>query len=102
LRSGAKGSQIGFDLLVDLSDRRVHGIDLLQMEAQQEAMMRGHTPAQRFAQFPGRSLEPAMGQSRQCSGVAFAGDQRLDHGAATHADHIGDDRVQLDVGVLVF
>ena len=66
LRGGAKGSEIGFDLLVDLSDRRVHGIDLLQMEAQQEAMMRVTRPRSASLSFPGEAL------SRRCASRASA------------------------------
>jgi hypothetical protein len=97
---GAKGLDIGVDLLVDLMDRRVDGVDLLEMQSQQEAVMAGHAAAQRCLQFVWRGFDPAVGQGRQSAGVGFAGDQRFDHPTTGQTHDVGDDRVELDVGVL--
>jgi hypothetical protein len=40
-----------------------------------------------------------VGQRRQSIRVGFAGDQRFDHPTSGQADDVGDDRVELDVGV---
>ena len=47
---GAKGLDVGVDLRIDLGDRRVERVDLLEMQAQQEAMVLGHPAAQCLAQ----------------------------------------------------
>src|SRR5215471_18300614 len=47
LDGGAKGLEIGVDLLIDPIDRRVDGIDLLHMQLQQEAVMPRHATAAR-------------------------------------------------------
>jgi hypothetical protein len=47
---GAKGLDIGLYLLVDLSDGGIEGIDLLEMQAEQKAMLLGDAPAQGGAQ----------------------------------------------------
>ena len=59
---GAKGLDIGVDLLIDLFDRRVDGVDLLQVQSQQEAVTPGDAAAQRFTQRRGRRLDAAVGQ----------------------------------------
>ncbi len=100
LDGGAKGLDLGVDLLIDLFDCRVDRVDLLQMQAQQEAMMPGDATAQGFAEHRGRRLDAAMGQLGQPSGIAFAGNQGFDHLPTGQAHDIGDDQVELDVGVL--
>ena len=47
LDRGAKGLDQSVDLRIDLVDRRVDGVDLLQMQAQQEALVPGDAAAQR-------------------------------------------------------
>ena len=104
---GAKGLDVSVDLSIDVADRRVDGVDLLQMEAQQKAVMPGDAAAQRFAELLGRRLDPAMRQLGQLLGIAFTvglqptgltrGDQGFDHPPAGQAHDIGDDRVELDV-----
>jgi len=88
---GAKGLDLSVDLLIDGADRRVDGVDLLQMQAQQKAVMPGEAAAQRFAQFLGRCFDPAMRQLGQFLGIALPGDQGFDHPAPGQAHHIGDD-----------
>ena len=39
----------GGDLLIDLLDRGIRGVDLVQVEAQHEAMMNRHAAAKRLA-----------------------------------------------------
>src|SRR5215472_10345903 len=53
--------------------------DLLQMQAQQEAVMPGDAAAQRFAKRLGRRLDAAMRQPGQPLGIALAGNQGFDH-----------------------
>jgi hypothetical protein len=96
---GAKGLDIGVDLLIDLLDRRIKGVDLLEMQLQQKAVVPGDVAAQRCLQLVRRSFDPPVGQSGQSSGLGFAGDQRFDHPTAGQTDDVGDHRVELDVGV---
>jgi hypothetical protein len=44
-----KGSTLRVDLLVDAGDGRIEGVDLVQMQLEQEAVMLGHPAAQRAA-----------------------------------------------------
>ena len=97
---GAKGLDIGVDLLIDLINRRIDGVDLLQMQLQQEAVVPGHATAQGCLQFVWCGFDPPMSHSRQSSGLGFAGDQRFDHPTAGQTDDVGDHRSELDVGVL--
>jgi hypothetical protein len=97
----AKGLDLSVDLLIDVAERVVDGVDLLQMQAQQKTVMPGDAAAQRFAQHLGRRLDPAVGQLGQLLGVALTvglrptgltrGDQGFDHPAARQAHDIGDD-----------
>jgi hypothetical protein len=100
LDRGAKGLDQSVDLRIDLVDRRVDGVDLLQMQAQQEAVMPGDAAAQRCLQVGWAGFDPPVGQCRQSIGVGFAGDQGFDHPATGQAQNVRDDRVELDVGVL--
>ena len=95
----AKGLDMSVNLLIDGVDRCVDGVDLLQLQAQQEAVMPRDAAAQRLAELLGRRLDPTMRQLGQLLGIAFTGDQGFDHPAAGQAHHIGDDRVELDVGI---
>ena len=45
LNGGAKGLDMSVDLVIDGVDRRVDGVDPLQMQAQQKAMMPGDASA---------------------------------------------------------
>jgi hypothetical protein len=106
---GAKGLDIGVDLLIDLLDRRIKGVDLLEMQRQQKAVVPGDVAAQRCLQLVRRGFDPPVGQRRQSCGLGFAvgpqptgltrGDQRSDHPTARQTDNVGDHRVELDVGV---
>jgi hypothetical protein len=69
---GAKGLDIGVDLLIDLLDRRIKGVDLLEMQPQQKAVVPGDVAAQRCLQLVRRSFDPPVGQSGQSSGLGFA------------------------------
>jgi hypothetical protein len=53
LDQGAKGIETRLDLLIDLGDGPVEGIDLLQMQPEQEAMVPRDAAAQGFAQHRG-------------------------------------------------
>ena len=96
----AKGLEARLHLLVDLVDRLVDGIDMAQMQAQQEAVMPGHPPPQGFAQHLRWCLDAPVRQRRQHRRIALALHQRLDHPPPAHAHDVADHRVELDVGVL--
>jgi len=72
LNGGAKGLDLSVDLLIDGADRRVDGVDLLQMQAQQEAVMPRDAAAQRFAELLGYRPRPTPGQAliRRCASWA--------------------------------
>ena len=76
---GAKGLDLSVDLLIDGGDRHVDGVDLLQMHAQQKAVMPGDAAAKRFAELLGRRFDPAMRQLGQLLAIALTGDQGFDH-----------------------
>ena len=63
-------------------------------------MMLGHTAPQRGLQFGRCRFDPPMRQRRQRLRVGLAADQGLDHPPAGQAGDVGDDRIELDVGVL--
>ena len=70
------------------------------MQLEQEAMVPGHTAAQRGLQFIGGGFDVAMSQRRQGLGHGLASDQGLDNAASAQAQDVGHHRIQLDVGVL--
>ena len=53
-RASRKGGEMLVDLPVDLGDAPLQGVDLLQMQPQQEAVVFGHPAAQCLAQLAGR------------------------------------------------
>src|SRR5208283_3825487 len=61
----AKGLDVGVDLLVNLGDGGVDGVDVLKQQAQSKAMMLGHTAPQRGLQFGRCRFDPPMRQRRQ-------------------------------------
>jgi hypothetical protein len=76
LHRGAIGLDQSVDLRIDLVDRRVNpapakagGVDLLQMQAQQEAVMPGDAAAQRCLQVGWAGFDPPVGQRCQSIGV---------------------------------
>ncbi len=83
---------MGVDLRVDPGDRLVEGVNLPEVQMQQEAMVRGHAPPQRLAQGLGRGFDPPMGQLRQPGGVGLADDQGLDHGPPAQPGDVGNRR----------
>ena len=99
LDRGSKGLDLAVDLLIDLCDGCVDRVNMLEEKAQHEAMMVGHSAAQRCLQFGWAGFDPAVGQGSQSSRVGFAGDQRFDHPTTGQADDVGNHRVEFDVGV---
>ena len=69
---------------------RIESVDLIEMKAQQEPMVPRHAAAKGFAALLMGRLDPPIGKAGQLGGIGFAGDHRLDHGAAAVADHIGE------------
>ena len=78
LDRGSKGLDQSVDLRIDFADCRINGVDLLQMQTQQEAVMPGDAAAQRGLQFGWAGFDAPVGQRSQSIGVGFAGDQRFD------------------------
>ena len=63
LDRGAKGLDLSIDLPIDFGDCCVEAVNLLQVQAQQEAVMPGDAAAQRFAQRLGWRPRPTPGQA---------------------------------------
>ena len=83
---GAKGGNGGLHLPVDFSDCRIEDIDLIEVKAQQEAVLLGYAAAQGLSQCLLGSLHPMVGQAGELGRIHLTGDQGLDHLSATHAD----------------
>ncbi len=89
-----KGVEIGLHLLVDPRDRPIEGVDLLQMELEQEAVVSRQAAPQRLAKLFWRGSDPPVRQPGQDNRIGLAGDHRLDHGPTANAQDVGDDRVR--------
>lgn len=87
---GAKGPKVRLHLRVERGHSGIESVDLIEMEAQQEPMVLGHAAAKRLAELLMGRLCPRMGKAGQFSGIGFAGDHCLDHGAAAFAHQIGE------------
>ena len=94
-----KEFEIGLYLLVDPGDRPVEGVDLIEMELEQEAVVSRQAASQRLAKLFLRCSDPPVCQAGQDSRIGLAGDHRLDHGSTADAQDVGDDRVDFDVAV---
>jgi len=75
----AKGVEIALHLLVDPRNRSIKGVDLVEMELEQEAVMSGQAAPQRLAKLLWRRLDPPVRQGGQDGRLGLAGDHRLDH-----------------------
>jgi len=65
-----KGIEIGLHRLIDPGDRPIEGVDRLQMELEQEAVVSRRATPQRLAKLLSRCLDPAVGQAGQDSRIA--------------------------------
>jgi len=63
-------------------------------------MLLGNAAAQSFTQLCRGRLQAAIGEAGKFGGIGLAGNHRLDHRPAALAHHVGDHRIQFDVGVL--
>src|SRR5215510_13652912 len=87
---GTKGGNAGLHLPVDLGDGCIDGIDLAEMQAQQEAVALRDTPAKGFTQALLGSLHAGIGQAGELGGILLTGDQRLDHLPPTETHDVRD------------
>ena len=99
LGRGTKGGEVGIDLPIDLSNGRIEGIDLLQMQAQQEAVMLLHPAVECSAKILLRALDPRIGECGELGWIGLAGDDRRNDRSTSFAHHVGNRRVQFDVGL---
>jgi hypothetical protein len=92
------------DHLVDAAIQGGDGaFQMLQVgkgQPDQQPMVLAEAAPQRLAQLGELLAQLALGQLGQDLGVAFAGDQGLQHRPARDAQDVSGDRVQLDAGVL--
>lgn len=86
-----KGVEIGLHLLVDPRDRPIEGVDLLEMELEQEAVVSGRAASQGLAKLGLRGPDPTVGQAGQDGRIGLAGDYRLDHASTADAKDVGDE-----------
>ena len=96
----AKGGERGLQPRVEFRDRGFDLFDRLQMLADQEAMMVAQASFQRGGEFLARAGELGMAELGQPSRIALARHDRLQDAPAAPAQDIGNDRGQLDVGLL--
>ncbi len=96
----AKGLDHHLDPGGELVDRRGVLVDQVQVHPGQERVVVGEPAGQRLGQRRDLGAQPALGQVGQRGGVAFPGDQRLEHRPARDPDDVGGHRGQLDAGVL--
>jgi hypothetical protein len=95
-----KGLHHHLDPRGQLVDRVGVPVDQVQMDLGQERVMLVEPPVQRLGQLGDLVPQPTLGQIREHHGLAFAGDQRVNHRPARHAEDVGSDGRQLDPGVL--
>lgn len=88
------------DLTVEAGFHRVEFVDVVEVHPQQQGVMVVESPHEGFAQRPDLGSHPGQGHLGEHIGIAFPGDQRLQHPPARHPQHVGDDGVQLDAGIL--
>src|SRR5216683_368485 len=82
---GAKGPKVRLHLRVHRHGGGIESVDLIEMKAQQEAMVLRHPAAKGLAELLRRRLHPPIRKAGQLGGIGFAGNQGLDHGAAALA-----------------
>ena len=75
-------------------------ISMAQMKFEHEAVMGRHPPALRRLQFRHCGPNATVGQSRQGFGGSLTGNRGLDHASTGKTNHVRDDRIDFDVGVL--
>ena len=85
---------------VEAGDRGLQVLQVPKRQPDQQRMMLPEAAPQGLAQLGKLLAQLALGQLGQDLGVAFAGDQGLEHGPARDAQDVGGDRVQLDASVL--
>src|SRR5208283_4690679 len=96
----AKGSEGSLQPRVELRDRGFDLLDRLQMLTDQEAMMVAQASFQRDGELLARAGELGMAELSQPPRVALPRHDRLQDAAAAPAQDVGNDRGQLDVGLL--
>lgn len=86
--------------LVEGVDLCTQVVDVVEVGAQHEGVVLAEAALQGEAQLGEPRPGAGEGHLGQHVRVALAGDQGLDHVTRAIAEHIGDDRVELDAGVL--
>src|SRR5262249_40121705 len=76
---GAKGGEVGLNLLVEHRDGCFQAIDLSEMELQQKTMMGSYPAAKRLLQCGLRGLHARMGQRSQADWISFASGHGVEH-----------------------
>jgi hypothetical protein len=79
------------NVAIDVLDRGIGEVDVLQVKVQQETVMIRHPTMECLAQFLSRSLDPPIRQSRQLDRIGLSPDQSLNHRPPTLADDVCDD-----------
>ena len=89
LDCGTKGPKVRLHLRVERGHSGIESVDLIEMKAQQEAMVLRYASAKRLAKLLMRGLCPPIRKAGQFGGIGFAGNQCLDHCAAALAHQVG-------------
>src|SRR3954469_10384655 len=82
LDRGAKRPKVCLHLRVERGHSGIESVDLIEMKAQQEAMVLRRATAKGLTELLRRRLYSPVGKAGQLGGIGLAGNQRLDHGPA--------------------
>ena len=94
------GVQLGLDFSPNPRTGLVELIDVRQMLGQQEPMMWFEGADERCLQRLPFGPQASLGEVRQNDWIGLAGQERVEHGARRLAQDVGDDRGELQIGVL--
>src|SRR5882724_4061185 len=86
------------DFAIDLADRLIQPIPLLQVQVEEKAVVICQPPMQRVVEFLRRRLDLLAGKRGQLTRLANTIDHRFDHPSPACAHDVADDRVELDIG----
>jgi len=85
--------------LVQAGDHRGQFVDVVEVHAGQEGVVVFEAPDEGLAEPSDLGPHPGEAHVGEDLGVSLAGDEGLDHPARRFAGHVGDDRLELDLGV---
>jgi hypothetical protein len=93
----AKGLEPIADLRLNLGNRRVDGIGLGEVDAQQQALVIGHAVAQGFDKLRAGGPDPSMDLVGEAFGIGLALRQHIEDRPSTCAHDVRQYRAELEV-----